>query len=503
MRRQSATPATSLDRAGVFAPGHLGELTQIITPALVDQVLEATRRTQRRVRALPSRVMVYFVLAMALLGRGYRGVWSALTTGLGLATPDPSTSALSQARRRLGSAPLIALFDAVKGYAAGSDTLGAHWRGLRVVAWDGTLLEVADSRANAAFFGRHTARRGAAGFPCLRLSALVECGTRAVIDATYGPQREAERTQLTRLCSSLRPGTLLLADRGATGYDLLARAAATGAHLLWRVRADRFLPVLQTFADGSYLSLVCNPTNRRKLRTWVDQGGSGLPPVRGVLVRVVRAEITVATPVGVATRSPVLLITTLLDAQEFPARELAALYHQRWQVETAFYGLKVTLCGGGRVLRSTLPDGIVQELYGLLIVYHLARDLAARAATDAGIDPDQISLTVTVRSACDTVIAGVRPGCRCACTCTATADTALSTGDGESTVPARMRQAMLNPRDLGPKRRRPRISPRRVKRPVSKFAFNKTRNNKPLRKVVISYSITPPTAAGLTPAPTP
>ncbi len=472
-------PHTPPDSAGVFAPGHLGELTQLVTPALVDQVLSLTRRTQQRVRMLPARVMVYFVLAMALFPRqGYRGVWASLTAGLGIPTPDPSTSALSQARRRLGPTPLTALFDAMKGCAAGPDTQGAWWRGLRVLAWDSTLLDVADTPANEAFFGRHTARHGVSGYPSLRLSVLVECGTRALVEAVHGPQTEAEQAQLTRLCASLRPGTLVLADRGSTGHALVGRAAQTGAHLLWRVAGNRFLPVLQALPDGSYVSLVCDPVSRGGLRAWLTRKRQDTPPVTGVRVRVIQAVVTVTAPTGVVTSSPVRLITTLLDAQRYPARELAALYHQRWEVETAYAGVKVTMREGGRVLRSTVPSGVVQELYGLLIVYHLARGLAARAATERGIDPDRISLTVTLRAARHSLVL------------------ARTAGGGEGlagAVPAGIRHAMLNPRELGPKHRRSRILPRRVKRPVSPFAYNKTRHDESLSRVRISYSITPPT----------
>ncbi|MEU3756889.1 transposase domain-containing protein, partial [Streptomyces olivoreticuli] len=239
-----------------FAAGHLGELTQVITPSLVDTVLIATGRVQVRVRKLPARVMVYFVLAMALFGEcGYRGVWSALVAAPCLPNVDPSAAALRQGRRRLGSAPLSALFDAVKGTAAAEGVAGSWWRGMRTVAWDSTGLLVADSAANRAYCGRPSGRNGVSGFPMMRLTALVECGTRALIDAVTGPWIQAEEAQCTVLCRTLRPGMLLLADRGSKCFALVRSAAATGAQLLWRISADLQPPVLHQLPDGSYLSL--------------------------------------------------------------------------------------------------------------------------------------------------------------------------------------------------------------------------------------------------------
>lgn len=463
---------------GVFAPGHLGELTQVITSALVDEVLEATRRVQHRVRKLPSRVMVYFVLAMALFGAdSYRGVWASLTSGLKISTPDPSSAALRQARRRIGAGPLVALFNKIKGPVAGSVTCGAWWRELRVVAWDGTELEVADTVANAGFFGRHSSTHGSSGYPQLRLSALVECGTRALIGATFGPLAQHEKKQAQTLCSCLGPGMVLLADRGSDSHDLMRAAAATGAHLLWRVQRHRVLPMVHALPDGTYLSMIADVGNRTRLKTWASRRCSVPPQVQGVAVRVLEVVVTVTSPGGTTTSSSVRLVTTLLDHERYPAGELAALYHQRWEAETAYYGLKVTLRGNGRVLRSGTPGDVEQELFGLLIVYQAARRIGADAAADAGIDPDRISLTVTLRTARHTVINGERlPGLP------------------EDTPTPKIHAAILHPRELGPRRRRPRILPRRVKRTISPFAYNKTRNNKPQRDVTVTLTIQPPKA---------
>lgn len=445
-------------------------------PDLVDEVLRTTRRVERRVRKLPSRVVVYFVLAMALFPReGYRGVWSSLVAGLRATVGDPSAAALRQARRRVGPEPLSLLFDRLKGCTAAAETAGAWWRGLRTVAWDGTTLEVADSTANAAFFGYHRARREST-YPLLRLTALVECGTRALVDAVAGPVSTSEKSQAQQLCAALHPGMLHLADRGSDGLELMLQAARTGAHLLWRVNAGRLLPAIEVLDDGSRLSMVSTPTGRNQLVRWVhrDRRRGVAAQVQGVAVRVIEADITVTDRATGTTRSSSLrLVTTLLDPRRYPAQELAALYHERWEIETSYYGLKVTTLGSGTVLRSHHPRDVLQELFALLVVFQVARRIATDTATAAGIDPDRISLTVTLRTARHTVI-----------------NAAHLSPTGPGTTP-RISTAILNPRDMGPEQRRRRVLPRRVKRTLSKFAYSNTRSDKPLRNATIAITVTP------------
>lgn len=461
-----------------FAAAHLGELTQIVTPALVDMALDQTRRTQVRVRKLPSRVMVYFVLAMALFGQcGYRGVWAHLAAGLAGEDVDPSAAALRQARRRVGSAPLALLFDQLKGTTAAPGCAGAFWRGLRTVAWDGTSLSVADTEANAGFFGRRTGPHGPGGYPLVNLVAIVECGTRALVDAVFGPHTVDERRHAVVLVRALRPGMLLLADRGFDGLPLMSAVTATGADLLWRVQTHRVLPNIHELPDGSYLSMATDYSDRNRLRRWTRQRHTTPPQASGVALRVIEAAVTVRTADGVTKTCRLRLVTTLLDHERYPASELAALYHQRWEAETAYFGLKVTLRIADRVLRSGTVDGVRQELFGLLIVYQAARLIAADAAAATGIDPDRISLTVTLRAARLTVIAA----------------TGLA-ADGDSRPTTQIRAAILHPRELGPRRRRARIMPRRVKRTISPFAYGKTRHDQPLHHVTIDITITgPPT----------
>ena len=485
MFSQSVTTGAHREGNEAFAPGHLGELTQVIPFSLVDEVLATTQRTQRRIRKLPSRVMVYFVLALALFGEcGYRGVWAALVAGPDIPDADPSGPALGQARRRIGSAPLIALFDRLKGPLAAADALGSHWQGLRTVAWDGTCLQVADSPANAAFFGRGSGTNGTGGFPLVRLSALVECGTRALVEAVAGPLIQSEQAQARLLCRALRPGMLLLADRSSAGFPLMRAAAATGAHLLWRIGVDRVPPVVHELPDGSYLSMVAGVNERNRLLRWARRRHAVPPQVAGVAVRVIEAHVTACAGDGRVKAGIWRLVTTLLDAERYPAADLAALYHQRWEAETTYFGLKVTLRGANRVLRSQSVDGVRQELYGLLVVYQATRHIAVDTAAQAGIDPDRISLTVILRTARHTVInaTGIAP-----------APGALLT--------SKIREAVLHPRELGPKRRRARILPHRVKRPISNYAYNLTRKDAAMSHVTIAIVIGPP--ADLTPSRSP
>ncbi|MCW8382400.1 IS4 family transposase [Streptomyces justiciae] len=457
-----------------FAAGHLGEFTQVITPSLVDEVLAKTGRVQVRVRKLPARVVVYFVLAMALFGEcGYRGVWAALVAAPGMPDVDPSAAALRQARRRLGSEPLSVLFDQVKGAVAAEDAVGSWWKGLRTVAWDSTGILVADSEANRSYCGRASGRNGVCGFPMIRLSALVECGTRALIDAVLGPWPQAEEAQCTVLCRALRPGMLVLADRGSKGFALVRSAAVTGAQLLWRMSADLQPPVLHALPDGTYLSMSTGTNERDRLRRWSRHKRTAPPQIAGVAIRVIEAAVAVRAADGTMTTTSLRLFTTLLDHHRYPAAELAELYHRRWQAETAYSGLKVTLRGPDRVLRSQHTDDALQELLGLLVVYQVARQIAVDAATHAGVDPSRIALAVTIRTARHTVITA----------------TGTTTRHGCQPTPG-IRQAILHPRELAPRHRPTRILPRRVKRPISTFAYNATRKNTPLTNATIAISIT-------------
>jgi hypothetical protein len=370
----------------------LGELTQVLDFALVDAVAAETGTMQKRVRLLPTRVTIFFVLALALFEKcGYRQVWGKLVAGLdGLALKRPTSSALTRARRRVGAAPLRALFEAVAGPVATPGTPGAFWRGLRLVAIDGTLLHVPDVSAVTARFRKRRSDTRECGYPLLRLGVLVECGTRAVLGAVFDPERRGEKTHASTLLALLRPGMLLLADAGYDSWRLLADAAATGAHYLCRSGAVRTPLVLTRLSDGSYLSVL---------------GNGALP------VRIIEAALTVTYTDGTVTCHQWRLITSLLDPVAYPAADLVTLYHERWQIETTFYSIKHTMLDG-RVLRSHRPAEIDQEIWALLTVYQaIVRITLDAVATQPGLDPDRASFTVAIETARNQVImaAGVLP----------------------------------------------------------------------------------------------
>jgi hypothetical protein len=379
---QSVTARTITVAGGRFAPGHLGELTQHLPFEMVDEALTATRTTQSRLRDLPSRVVVYLVLAACLFPEvGYLGVWRKLTAGLvGIPTVTPTAGGLSQARHRVAVAPLRWLFDLLRGPAATRRGPGTWWRGLLVCAIDGTTLTVPDNPRMLARFRKQRGNHGGTGYPQVRLVALLACGTRTLIDAVFGTTATGETTYTPRLLRSLHTGMILLGDRNFGAQGLLTEIAATEADLLVRLKNGRKIPVLARYSDGSYLSIL------GRLR-----------------VRIIECEITIATTAGRRT-SVYRLATTLLDPHRYPAAELIQLYHRRWEIETAYLELKSSILGG-RVLRARTPTGIEQEVYALLVTYQLLRTAMADATTTRpNIDPDRASFTIAYQTARDQLI---------------------------------------------------------------------------------------------------
>lgn len=412
----------------MFAPGHLGELTQIVPFEMVDQALAATGAMQSRVRCLPARVVVYLLLAGCLFAEvGYRQVWHKLTAGLrGMLVVTPSEGALWQARARLGVAPLRWLFDLLRGPAPAASPAagpGVRWCGLVVCAIDGTTMSVPDSPRNLAVYAKQAGYRGGSGYPLMRVVALVACGTRTLIDAVFGPTSSGELDYTRRLRRSLQAGMIVLLDRNFDAATLIGQLAATGADLLVRLRSTRKPPLLRRYPDGSYLSQI-----------------------GATQVRIVEAEITIATSAGRHTGS-YRLATTLLDHHRYPASGLVTLYHQRWEIETAYLELKSSILGG-RVLRARTPAGIAQETYALLIAYQVLRITITDATTPSGIDPDRGSFTIALNAARDqlTLAAGV------------IADTIIDL------IGAIGQRVLANPLPA----RRLRVSPRVVKRAISK-----------------------------------
>jgi Insertion element 4 transposase N-terminal/Transposase DDE domain len=372
----------------------IGVLTSIYPPELVDRVVAEAGRTQQRQRLLPARVVVWLVLAMALFsGQAYEEVARLLAGGLGWARRwqqwyrVPSTPAIAKARARLGAEPLRRLFVEVARPLATPDTKGAWFRGWRLLAVDGTCLDVADTPANDQAFGRPATHRGErAAFPQVRLVAVAECGTHAIIDAAMGPLANGETTLAAGLLGpdgALGEGTLLLADRQFVDATLWRRAAATGAQLLWRTRTNAVLAVLETFDDGSYLSQIAAATDRRHR-------------VAPTMVRVVEYRLG-KDPGRPAAPAPYRLLTTILDPRKAPAAELAALYHQRWEFETTLDELKTHQRGAKVVLRSRSPEMVAQEVWGMLLVHHAIRRLMHQAALDHQLDPDRLSFVRSLR----------------------------------------------------------------------------------------------------------
>lgn len=420
--------------AGVFAPGHVGELTRIIPFEMVDSVLADTARTERRVRLLPSRVGLYFVLALALFpALGYLGVWAKLTAALDGAV-CPSSKALRDVRRRVGPTPLKALFGLLAGPLGHRSTPGVMFGRYRTVSFDGCRsIKVPDSQANRGWLGKLNAAAGETGYPVIQLMALVETGTRALIGAMFGTAADGELTWARRLLGQLDEGMVLLGDRGFDGAAFLGEVAATRAQFLIRIKSGRKLPTVARLGDGTVLAML-----------------------GAVKVRVITAHVQVTCHDGTGYGDDYRLVTTLLDPGAYPADTLIGLYHQRWEHEISYLALRHTLLGG-RVLRSHDPSGLAQEMWALLTVYQALRTAACDAVTTTpGVDPDRVCFTTAVTTAQD-LLAGAR-------------NITDETGDLAGDI-GRAVLANLNPP------RRPRVCPRRVKSPLSRW--NKHPPNRP------------------------
>ena len=352
----------------------VGVIARVFPLRAVRAALAESERNSRRRRALPAEAMVYYVIAQALFrSASAREVLRCLADGLrwarsGAGVQVASKAAISRARSRLGTRPFELLRDGSVQVLAEAATRGAWYRGLRLVAYDGTTLDVPDEQRNREEFGLPGAGRGQAAFPKVRVTALLELGTRAAFAWEHGPYRESERRQAERLHPHLRPGMLLLADRGYLGAALWRSAAERGADLLWRVRADTQLPISRVLADGSFLTSFANA------------------PARGVEYRI-----------GDADGELYRLVTTLLDPQCAPAAELAALYHERWEIETAYDEIKTHLLGRHPILRGKKPDLVRQEIEGLMLAHYAVRRFLHEAATEADLDPDRLSFIHAVQ----------------------------------------------------------------------------------------------------------
>jgi len=375
--------------AGIRLSDHisLGVIARTFPPEEVRRVLAETGKASERERDLPAHVMVYYAIALALYTTsGTREVLRCLLEGLrwlwgAEAVRVAGKSGISQARSRLGEAPLRRMYEQVVRPIATPATKGAWYRRWQLVSLDGSCLDLADTEENCHAFGRPEASRGESAFPQLRFVALVENGTHVLFGACLGGFAQGETTLAHDVLTALRPGLLCLADRQFFGHALWQAAAATGAELLWRVKRNLRLPRETRLADGSYLTTIYPSQKDRRHRT------------RGVQVRVVEYRLE-----GLADAEPLYrLVTTILDPAQAPAVDLAALYHERWEIEGALAELKTHLRGARVVLRSKTPELVRQEFWGLLLAHFAVRGLMHEAALRADEDPDRLSFLHAVR----------------------------------------------------------------------------------------------------------
>ena len=365
-----------------------GVLAGVCPRALIEEVLAATGKASQRERRLPAPAVVYYVMALALwreapLEEVLRVVCEGLQwlSGGEAEAVQASKSAISQARSRLGAEVMHRLADRVLRPLAAPGAPGAWYRGLRVMALDGSRMEVADEAANARFFGYPGAPRGHSAFPQAHVLGLVECGTHAVVAADIAPCRRSEQAMAAQLLpAKLGADMLVLADRNFYGFKLWQIACATGAKLAWRVRSTLKLAVQQRLPDGSYLSRVFDSADRTRRS--------------GQTVRVI--DYTLKDSASPA-RDSYRLLTNLLDPAQAPALELAALYHERWEIEGVFDEFKTHLRSHSTVLRSKTPPLVQQELWGLLLAHFAIRHVIVQAAWPRGLDPDRLNFTHAVR----------------------------------------------------------------------------------------------------------
>jgi hypothetical protein len=366
----------------------LGVIAKFFPLQRVREALTETNRASARERDLPAHVVVYYVIALALYMRSsYREVLRCLLEGVQWLL-DPSVtvkvagkSGISQARSRLGSDPLRRLYEALVAPIAEKRTKGAWYRQRRLVSLDGSTLDVADTEENENAFGRPGASRGASAFPKIRFVALLENGTHVLWAARMSKYATDEITLARDVVPALRKGMLCLADRFFPGHELWWKAAQTGADLLWRVRQNARLDMDRRLPDGSYLSRIYASTSDRRNQR------------HGIVVRVIDYRLHNVP----GAESVYRLITTILDPLQAPAKELAALYHERWEIETSLDELKTHLRGAQIVLRSKTPELVEQEFWGLLMAHYAIRGLMHEAALKVDEDPDRLSFLHSVR----------------------------------------------------------------------------------------------------------
>lgn len=367
----------------------VGAFTKVFPIRDVKRALKKTNKSTIRERSLPNHLVVYYVLAMTMLmTAGYREVLRWLLDGMrhmrGFKrnVKPLCTSAITQARQRVGFEPFQQLYEELVKPIATSKTKGAWYRGWLLVSFDGSTVDVADTEENGQEFGYVGSSKGRSAFPKLRFVSLIETGTRAIFCTSFDGYENASEMDLARqVLAGLKKGMLCLADRYYSGFPLWKQATETGADLLWRAKKNQIFAVERSLPDGSYLSTFYPSTADRHNRS------------NGIRVRVVEYKLK-----GVkGSEDRYRLLTTILDETKAPAQELAALYHERWEIETALDELKTHLKGSRVILRSKTPDLVKQEFYGLLLSYFSIRAIMHEAALEADEDPDRLSFIHAVR----------------------------------------------------------------------------------------------------------
>lgn len=374
----------SLDPASVASDPlpYLRGLSRLVPEQRLAAILSRCGRASQRRRRLPAESVAWLVIAMALFAAdSIPKVWRRLHPTRD--EPEPDDSAFTQARRRLGVAPLRQLFLETACPMATHQTIGAFYRGWRLMGLDGTVLDLPDTPENARVFGRPTTGRAEGAFPQVRLLALCELGTQAACGLAIKPLCHGEQSMVGQLLDHLGPGMLLVWDRGFFGYDLISAVVRRGAHLLARVRSNTVLRPTRRLDDGSYLAKVYPSAADRRRDT------------RGLLVRVI--EYTHDDPNRPGAGERHRLITDLTHPEDLPAREAPLVYHERWEEELALDEIKTHLGARAVPIRSKTPAGVVQEVYGLMLAHYTVRRVMHDAAVVASQDPDRLSFIDSLR----------------------------------------------------------------------------------------------------------
>jgi len=368
----------------------LGLLQDVLSSAMIEELLETYQMWEEREKKLNMVALTYWLIALHLYPQlSQRAVYAKLVSGQRAWRDDvpqqiPVKSAFSYRREQLGSELLEDLFAQCAGPKASEDTPGAFWRGLRLLSIDGTVESVPDTPGNREAFRYSTDdAESQSPFPQARLVLLVECGTHLICDAELSACRQGEASSLRLLLERWRmEQSLLLWDSGFHSSWAIFAVCARGGQVLGRLKKNVLLTPFVTLADGSYLTYIYRDQDHH----------TG----EAMLVRVISYTFTDARIPG-AGQQVYRLVTTLLDPFLYPAKELAVLFHERWHAELVIGETRTVLRLSARTLRSLTPQGVIQELYALLLAHTLLRTLMLRAAAQQGIAPTTLSLTGTIR----------------------------------------------------------------------------------------------------------